>query len=157
MCTSVQPFNPNSHLMFYWFLSLFPFIEYGSAAGVGPVKKREHVAARQTEQVHGRLTLRDRPCTTTSSPSDIEREKEGKGDDDADRSSSTTRSNVIAAAHSLRGRCEEEDAEEHVDSSINTRSDCRRPRKPTSLLQKRFSSFYSLSLSYIHTHTHTLE
>jgi len=37
-------------------LLLASFAEYGPAAGVRPVKKREHVAARQIEQVHGRLT-----------------------------------------------------------------------------------------------------
>lgn len=52
---------------------LASFAEHGSATGVGPVKKREHVAARQTEQVHGRLTSRPRSCI---SPSDIRRRRE---------------------------------------------------------------------------------
>lgn len=52
---------------------LASFAEHGSATGVGPVKKREHVAARQTEQVHGRLTSRPLSCI---SPSDIRRRRE---------------------------------------------------------------------------------
>jgi hypothetical protein len=38
-------------------ISCFSYVaEHGPAAGIGPVKEREHAVARQAKQVHGRVT-----------------------------------------------------------------------------------------------------
>lgn len=88
---------------------IFPFAEYGSAAGVGAVKKREHAAARQAEQVHGRLT----PCRRSStSTSDIDREE--REEDAQIRGRTPATPSLIVAAHSFAS-AEEAKRKERVD------------------------------------------
>lgn len=76
------------------------FAEYGSAAGAGPVKKREHVVTRQIEQVHGRLTPRHQSCTSSS---DMQRKRERCKYEGASHPA-TTPSLIVAAHSSLRLR-----------------------------------------------------
>lgn len=61
------------------------FPEHGPATGAGPAKEREHAAARQTEQVHGRVT----PRWAAASASRHTRRNPPSEDDDDDGKTDT--------------------------------------------------------------------